>query len=72
MFLKNLSHRNLSNIRDSFRVLLHSFKKQFVLRNFNLNRCNRLHNMEYIFGLFKCFASPPTTKVMGIRSEGVL
>ncbi len=72
MFLKNLLCRNLSNIRNCFRVFLHSFKKQFVSWYFNFNSCNRLHSDRYIFSLFKCYASPPTTKVMGIRSVGVL
>ncbi len=47
----------ICNIRDSFRVFLHSLKKQFTFRYLNFDSSYRLHIREYIFDLFKCYAS---------------
>jgi len=42
-------------IRNSFGILLHSIKKQFVHRNFQFDSYNRLHNKVNIFEVYKCF-----------------
>jgi len=71
----------ICNIRNSLGVLLHSAKKQFVLRDFQLDCCNRFHKLNIGELAYKVYAYetsgfykqeggnglPPITKVMGIR-----
>lgn len=45
----------VSNVRDCFRILIHSFEKQYVHRNLNFDSCNRLHNLDKFQEIYKFY-----------------
>jgi hypothetical protein len=63
---------SISYVRYCFGVLLHGVKKQFVHRDFKFDSSYGLHIVNVEELIYKCFASHPTAKAVGIRSGGIL